>query len=91
MAELREAFNLFDTDASGSISTSELGDVLSTLGEPASEEELATIIQEIDKDGTLSTFNVSKSKKVSKNIQQYIISEKEVHLYTLMTRLSVFA
>ena len=52
MAELREAFNLFDTDGSGSISTHELGEVLNTLGEPATEEELGTIIAEIDKDGT---------------------------------------
>ncbi|XP_075246684.1 calmodulin-like [Convolutriloba macropyga] len=51
VAELREAFNLFDTDGSGSISTLELGEVLATLGEPATEEELATIIAEVDKDG----------------------------------------
>ena len=51
VAELREAFNLFDTDGSGSISTAELGSVLSTLGEPAASEELNTIVNEIDKDG----------------------------------------
>ena len=64
MAELREAFNLFDTDGSGSISTLELGEVLATLGEPATEEELATIIAEVDKDGEIPTAREHSATKI---------------------------
>lgn len=49
--EFREAFFVFDTDGSGTISNEELGTVIRSLGQRPTEEELAEIIAEADKDG----------------------------------------
>ncbi|KAL4238030.1 hypothetical protein ACF0H5_002741 [Mactra antiquata] len=51
IAEFKEAFNLFDRDGSGSISTKELGIVMKSLGETKSDAELAKLIAEVDVDG----------------------------------------
>merc|ERR1712188_96080 len=50
LSEFREIFNLVDTDGSGEISREELGELISTLGLKASQEELDRMIDEIDKD-----------------------------------------
>ena len=46
VAELKQAFALFDMDGSGEVSTDELGTVLETLGQKVTEEELVQIIAE---------------------------------------------
>merc|ERR1712010_57764 len=51
LSEFREIFNLVDSDGSGEISREELGELISTLGLKASQEELDRMIDEIDKDG----------------------------------------
>ena len=51
MIELREAFTLFDKDGGGSISSSELGAVIRSLGQNPTEEELKEMIAEVDEDG----------------------------------------
>jgi len=51
LSEFREIFNLVDTDGGGDISREELGELISTLGLKASQEELDRMIDEIDKDG----------------------------------------
>ena len=51
VAELKQAFALFDMDGSGEASTDELGTVLETLGQKVTEEELVQIIAEVDQDG----------------------------------------
>ena len=50
-SELKEAFLLFDKDGGGSISGSELGAVMRSLGQNPSEEELSEMIAEVDEDG----------------------------------------
>lgn len=52
IAEFKEAFLIFDKDGDGSISTKELGTVMRSLGQSPTEEELKTIIEEVDEDGT---------------------------------------
>lgn len=55
--EFREAFRLFDKDGDGSITKEELGRVMRSLGQFAREEELETMLQEVDIDG-MSKFNI---------------------------------
>lgn len=50
--EFREAFNSFDEDGGGSIDASELEDVLKSLGQEATKEELDKLIAVADTDGS---------------------------------------
>ncbi|KAI7996614.1 putative calcium-binding protein CML25 [Camellia lanceoleosa] len=49
--ELKQVFNKFDVNGDGKISSSELGSILSSLGYPDNDEELQTMIREVDSDG----------------------------------------
>lgn len=49
--EFREAFNLFDKDGDGRITTVELGVVMRSLGQKPTENELKDMIHEVDIDG----------------------------------------
>ena len=49
--EFREVFELFDKDGGGTISNSELGIVMRTLGQNPSENEIEAMIKEVDVDG----------------------------------------
>lgn len=50
--EIKEAFDLFDTDGSGRIDAKELKVAMRALGFEPKKEEIKKIIQEIDKDGS---------------------------------------
>jgi len=52
IAEFKEAFQIFDKDGDGSITTKELGTVMRSLGQIPSEETLTQMIQEVDQDGS---------------------------------------
>mmetsp|Transcript_37018 Transcript_37018/g.49073 ORF Transcript_37018/g.49073 Transcript_37018/m.49073 type:complete len:207 (-) Transcript_37018:373-993(-) len=49
--DLRKAFNVFDKDGSGSISQSELKELMQQLGQKLSDQELAAMMSEVDSDG----------------------------------------
>jgi len=49
--ELRDAFDMYDQDKNGLISTNELHLVLSRLGERCSVEDCSRMIQSVDSDG----------------------------------------
>ncbi|KAL5053761.1 hypothetical protein RYX36_034443, partial [Vicia faba] len=49
--ELEEVFKKFDVNGDGKISASELGSIMGSLGQPASDEELNNMIREVDGDG----------------------------------------
>lgn len=51
VATYQEVFNTFDTDGSGSISTSELSEVLKKVKQEATEAQVAQMIKEFDSDG----------------------------------------
>ncbi|KAL3873539.1 hypothetical protein ACJMK2_036639 [Sinanodonta woodiana] len=51
LAEFQEAFNLFDKDGDGTITTNELGTVMASLGQTLTEEALQDMISAVDKDG----------------------------------------
>merc|ERR1712070_1059193 len=52
LAEIREAFELFDIDGSGTIDAKELGTAMRALGMDAKKEEIRKMIEDIDKDGS---------------------------------------
>ncbi|KAM9296913.1 troponin C, skeletal muscle [Gastrophryne carolinensis] len=52
IAEFKAAFDMFDTDGGGDISTKELGTVMRILGQTPTKEELDAIIEEVDEDGS---------------------------------------
>jgi len=52
LAEFKAAFDMFDSDGGGDISTAELGTVMKMLGQNPSREELDEIIEEVDEDGS---------------------------------------
>ncbi|WAR18958.1 CALM-like protein [Mya arenaria] len=49
--EMREAFQVFDKDGNGFISSAELRNVMNNLGEKLTEEEVQEMIREADIDG----------------------------------------
>merc|ERR1712006_39040 len=49
--EIKEAFDLFDTDGSGSIDVNELKVAMKALGMDAKSEEIRKLINDIDSDG----------------------------------------
>ncbi|VDM47814.1 unnamed protein product [Toxocara canis] len=51
LAQIRDAFSVFDRDGDGRITVDELGAVMASLGEHPSESELKRMISEFDEDG----------------------------------------
>lgn len=51
ITEFKEAFEIFDKDRDGYITTKELGDIMKNLGQSPSEAELQDMINEVDIDG----------------------------------------
>jgi troponin C len=50
--EFKQAFDIFDEDGGGDISTRELGKVMKLLGQDPSPDQLQQIITEVDADGS---------------------------------------
>jgi calmodulin len=48
--EFKEAFQIFDKDGDGSITTKELGTVMRALGQNPSEDDINQMIKEVDSD-----------------------------------------
>ena len=55
-SEIKEAFQLFDKDGNGTISTKELGMAMRSLGQNPTEAELMEMINEVDVDGKYLIF-----------------------------------
>ena len=68
IADFRDAFKTFDTDEDGYLSLKELGDLLISLGEPVTKEELAEMTNEIDIEGNgtidFKEFILLKARKM---------------------------
>ncbi|KAG2467130.1 CALM protein, partial [Polypterus senegalus] len=51
IAEIKEAFSLFDRDGDGTITTRELGNVIRSLGQTPTDQVLQDMVNEVDIDG----------------------------------------
>ena len=51
ISEFREAFHVFDSDGSGSISSDEMGTVMRSLGQNPTEQDVKDLVEEIDING----------------------------------------
>ncbi|CAC5357213.1 CETN1 [Mytilus coruscus] len=76
--EIREAFDLFDTDGSGTIDAKELKVAMRALGFEPKKEEIKKMIQEIDKDGSgtidFNDFLTIMTQKMSeKDVKEEIL------------------
>lgn len=49
--EMREAFQIFDSDGNGTISSDELRQIMANLGEKLTDEEIDDMVKEADIDG----------------------------------------
>merc|ERR1712022_68604 len=58
--EIKEAFDLFDTDGSGSIDVNELKVAMKALGMDAKSDEIRKLINDIDSDGDATPHAVHR-------------------------------
>ena len=67
--ELKEAFQLFDRDGDGTISTDELGIVLRSIGQNPTDQQIEDMIAEVDEDNNgyceYDEFLLLMSKKIN--------------------------
>ncbi|KAK2162458.1 hypothetical protein LSH36_98g03025 [Paralvinella palmiformis] len=77
IAEIHEAFQLFDKDGSGVISTKELGMAMRSLGQNPTEDQLMAMINEVDVDGS-GTVDFPEFVQMMANRIQCTDSEEEI-------------
>ena len=51
LSDYQKAFDLFDPDGDGTITTLELGTVMRVIGQNPTEAELQDMVNEVDEDG----------------------------------------
>merc|ERR1711976_231939 len=69
IAEIKDAFQLFDKDGDGCISTKELGMVMRSLGQNPTEAELMDMINAVDTDGSATVDFPEFLNMMAKKIQ----------------------
>ncbi len=65
--ELRAAFNVFDVDHNGVISTAELRVVMASVGEKLTDAEVEEVMKEVDQDGN-GTIDCESSPSMFKQL-----------------------
>ena len=66
MEELKVAFDVFDKDGDGNITSNELSSIMKGLGESLSEKEIKSMINEVDEDNN-GTIDFNEFKKLMLN------------------------
>ena len=84
--ELREAFAIFDKDGDGFITSSELQDVMKSLREKFTKEDIHSMIQQVDVDGKLSTCHIYNTHVLALYVY---ISTHAPHIYALLTSCTI--
>ena len=75
VAELREAFNEFDTDDGGTITTKELGHAMRAMGMNPTENELLELINEVRHPLIFVTVrNQFNYTEYSSNLSKYLFN-----------------
>jgi len=79
-AELQDAFNMFDKNGDGKISSSEIGMLLRSIGQDPTESEIKDFIHEVDTDenGTIEFSEFCSLMLAKKNMKTN--EEKEAEL-----------
>lgn len=77
-ADIKEAFDLFDTEGTGKIETKELKVAMRALGFEPKKEEIKKMVAEIDKDGTGTLsfeefLNLMTTKMAEKDTKEEIM------------------
>lgn len=84
---LKQAFDLFDTDASGAIDEKELRDAMKALGFESKKDEVKQLIATVDKDGSgmieFEEFLVMMKKKMVINNARQLVFPRS---YSLLPR-----
>ncbi|XP_065201055.1 calmodulin-A-like [Planococcus citri] len=79
VAEIKEAFLLFDKDEDGRITVAELGVVMRSLGQKPKEHELQGMVNEVDQDGNgtieFKEFLEMMSKKLKSTDKDHELHE----------------
>jgi hypothetical protein len=99
ISEIREAFDLFDTDGSGTIDPKELKAAMQSLGFEAKNATIYAMVQDIDKDGSgqidfdeceylLHVF-IMKSDNYLETKSKLNLNTRTNHLSTLFFSLSL--
>lgn len=75
--DLRDAFQLFDTDCNGYISKRELTFVLTSLGEQITDAAVENMIKEVDLDGDGRVNYEGKKKRLDKGDVIVVLTLRE--------------
>ena len=86
VAEFKEAFLIFDTDGSNAISTSELGQVMKSLGQNPTDAELRELINEYDADGNGTLDFAEFLQLMTRKMKQIDTEEELVEAFKVFDR-----
>ena len=82
--DYQRAFDLFDPDGDGTITTLELGTVMRVIGQNPTEAELQDMVDEVDEDGTSALlFSAFFSSRFQNCNTVKVASGRSLNLVTL--------
>ena len=84
--EIKQTFDLFDKDKSGSIDRQELGEVFKSLGQHYTDQELQEMIDEIDDDGNGAIEFAEFLKLMQKRMRNIDTEEELVEAFKVFDR-----
>jgi calmodulin len=84
--EIKDAFNLFDKDGDGNITTKELGTVMRTLGQNPTENELQEMINDVDADGSGSIEFSEFLNLMAKKMKDTDINEELIEAFKVFDK-----